>query len=269
MKKALFIVALSAFPCLAQTNFAELERERLELAVERAKLEADRARFEAEKAKWEAQRLALAAMTNASQTSASAVVIITNGPADPMYLAQQSTRLYRSGQLAGDLPAGSIVKGKPHPTHAKWLIVTWHGEQLEASAEHLQDAADYVASLERRATAARQRSEETRRELDAARKRRSDVERQLTEMESQRRQTTIFMPPITQTNLTNRPTPVVVLSNDGASGSHAARLRREVTEAERDVVSLEKQLADQNAERERAETALARARAAIDAQAGR
>lgn len=255
-KFAFAFLLLSCLVARTQTNpptIADLERMKLELEVERAKLEVDRARFETEKAKWEAQRGA------ASNTT---ITIITNVPV-PVYLATEAIRLYRRGQIAGDLPAGASVSVTPHEKQRGWVRLTWQGQSYEADGACLIRADLRLADAESGTAAVRERYEAAQKRMNELQARRTDLERQVSALEMNRRQTTVIVAPQPTTS-TNRPAPVVVYANDTTS-SQISYLRSELRTVERELKELDKQMPALVQARDRAEAMLARVRQQIDA----
>jgi hypothetical protein len=264
MKRAFAILSLLCFSLRAETNAPlppDLENQRLRLEVEKAKLDAERAKFETEKARWDAER---AAIVPPAAPSLSPIVIITNAPPEPLYIARESVRLYRRGQLAGDLAAGAIVSGTPSAQYRGWLSVKFNGATYDAEAKYFGNAQAILAEAQQRVAMAKARRDEVVKQIAELQTRQSRLEQQITSLEASRQQTVIVVPPSQPAaNATNQQ-PVLVFGSDPAA-SQVMHLRSAMRQAGRDQDKLEKQLPALTQELGRAEAYLRKIQPQLDA----
>lgn len=258
MKRFLPVLLLCAAATLrAETNpptMEQLQRMKLELEVERARLDMERARLDATRARWEAQRAA------AAPARAQAAGAATNAP---VYIAREVARLYRHGQLAGDLPAGSGVLARPHPQQRGWLVVQYRRTAYEAEAKSFGEAAAMLAEAGRRAAAAKAARDEVQARFDDAQARRWQLEQQITALGTARGPSMLVVPPPVSNPPASNPLPVIVFSGSPDS-SQLSRLRNELRETDRELAKLQKQLPPLAQELERAEAALQKVRLQVE-----
>lgn len=220
------LVAAVAVSALAEgetaPTAAELDRRRLELETLKARFEAERARYEADKARFEAER----AKTEASTT-----------PHDPfagrLHMARKPVRLYRRGQIAGDLPPLTVVLAAPSADEG-WLTVQHNGENYDAPAESFAREQDLLGEARRTETTALQDLEKRESELQDMRARRDRLEAQIIQLESQLRRIVVATYSTVSIRMTNAEGRAVVVS-ESAGRNSLADWRRELRKASRQI----------------------------------